>query len=188
MKLRETEILWIKFRLELKSFIASRVNNDSLAEDLLQDVFVKIHDKIDQLHDDSKIKAWIYQLTRNVIADYYRGVANEDQILTDPHENTEDSQEFMSEALEDMINMMEELPSSYCEALCLIELDGLSQKKYAEKKKITYSAAKSRIQRARKKLKDMLMKCCHYQFDKYGTVINIFPANCCCCQDKNNPI
>ncbi|NQU51009.1 MAG: hypothetical protein HQ522_00565 [Bacteroidetes bacterium] len=57
----------------------------------------------------------------------------------------------------------------------------MSQKAFAEKIGITYIATKTRVHRARKKLKDLLMKCCHYQLDKYGTVIDIYPANCCCC-------
>ena len=77
--------------------------------------------------------------------------------------------------------MMNNLPPEYCEALCLTELEGLSQKDYAEKIGISYSGAKSRVQRARKILKDMLMNCCHYEFDKYGTVIGIHPVECCCC-------
>jgi RNA polymerase sigma-70 factor (ECF subfamily) len=87
----------------------------------------------------------------------------------------------MSDALTDMVNTLEDLPPEYCEALCLTELGNLSQKEYAEKIGISYSGAKSRVQRARKMLKDLLMKCCHYEFDKYGTVIGIYPVNCCCC-------
>lgn len=73
----------------------------------------------------------------------------------------------MLEAVNDMINMMDSFPAEYCEALCLTEIAGLSQKAYAEKVGITYSCAKSRVQRARKLLKDMMMRCCHYQFDVY---------------------
>jgi RNA polymerase sigma-70 factor, ECF subfamily len=62
----------------------------------------------------------------------------------------------------------------------------LSQKDYAKKTGISYSGAKSRVQRAKIKLKDLLMKCCHYQFDKYGTVIGIYPAGCCCCTESDH--
>jgi len=81
--------------------------------------------------------------------------------------------------------MMDNLPQKYCEALCLTELGAMSQKAYAENAGISYSGAKARVQRAKKMLKDMLMKCCHYQFDKYGTVIGIYPADCCCCTNEH---
>jgi RNA polymerase sigma-70 factor (ECF subfamily) len=88
----------------------------------------------------------------------------------------------MDAAISDMLKMMNELPSEYCEALCLTEIDGMTQKQYAKKKGLSYSGAKSRVQRARLMLKDMLLKCCHYQFDKYGTVFDIQPKCCCCCE------
>jgi RNA polymerase sigma-70 factor (ECF subfamily) len=86
----------------------------------------------------------------------------------------------MDTAVSDMIKFMNDLPADYCEALCLTELEGISQKEYALRKGISYSAAKSRVQRGRAMLKDLLLQCCHYSFDKYGTVIDIQP-NCCCC-------
>ena len=181
-----TEELWEKFGNQLKAFIVSKVHNESIADDILQDVFIKIHANIDKLNDDTKIQSWIYQITRNLIVDYFRGIKKERGELSYPFHNEEDSSDnFMSEALQDMIKMMDDLPPEYCEALCLTGVEGLSQKLYAEKKGISYSAAKARVQRARKKLKDMLMNCCHYQFDNYGTIIDIYPANCCCCNDEH---
>jgi RNA polymerase sigma-70 factor (ECF subfamily) len=100
---------------------------------------------------------------------------------TDDREE-ETGQTMMETAVSDMIQMMDNMPAAYCEALCLTELEGLSQAEYAEKMGIPYSSAKSRIQRSRKLLQEMLMKCCHYHFDKYGTVLQITPGNCCCCK------
>jgi RNA polymerase sigma-70 factor (ECF subfamily) len=178
------EDIWLKFGNKLKVFIVSKVKNESIADDILQDAFVKIHANIDKLKDDAKIQPWIYQITRNLIVDHFRGIKKDRGELQNLFPDADDSSDdFMSEALQDMIQMMGDLPPEYCEALCLTELDGLSQKVYAEKKGISYTAAKARVQRARKKLKDMLMNCCHYQFDRYGTVIGIYPAHCCCCND-----
>jgi RNA polymerase sigma-70 factor (ECF subfamily) len=95
-------------------------------------------------------------------------------------------EKFMDIAIGDMIKMMDEMPDEYCEALCLTELEGLSQKEYADKKGLSYSGAKSRVQRARLILKNMLLQCCHYQFDKYGTAIDIQPKCCCCCSPEHN--
>lgn len=182
----KTDELWLKFGNKLKAFIVSKVHNESIADDILQDAFIKIHANIDKLNDDTKVQSWIYQITRNVIVDYYRGINKERREPPYLYHNEDDSSDnFMSEALQDMIKMMDDLPEESCEALCLTELEGMSQKVYAEKTGISYSAAKARVQRARKKLKDMLMNCCHYQFDKYGTVIGIFPANCCSCNDEH---
>ena len=184
MKQQKIEEIWTSFGDKLKTFILSKVDNDTVADDILQEVFLRVHKHLGSLHDTTKIRPWIYQITRNVIIDHFRKTKKDIFRLQDPPESvTENSStDVMTEAMRDMINMMDNLPPESCEALCLTELEGMSQKEYAEIKGISYTAAKSRIQRARKSLRDMLMKCCHYQFDKYGTVIEIRPVNCCCCQ------
>lgn len=176
------EELWLKLGNKLKAFILSKVHDETIADDILQEVFLKIHSKIDTLNDDTKIQSWIYQITRNLVVDHFRAIKKDSRKLPYLFENEEDSSnELMVETLQDMTKMINDLPQEYCEALCLTELGGMSQKAYAIKIGISYSGAKARVQRAKKKLKDLLMKCCHYQFDKYGTVIGIYPANCCCC-------
>jgi len=177
----KVEYLWKDFESRLRSFIYSKVPDKDVTEDILQDVFIKIHLKLDTLKDESRLKPWLYQITRNRIMDYYRQnkSINLSQLARDEQEEETDNK-VMDEAMQDMIGMMNDLPREYCEALCLTELEGLSQKEYAVKIGIPYSSAKSRIQRSRKLLKDMLLKCCHYEFDKYGTVLSI-SKNCCCC-------
>jgi RNA polymerase sigma-70 factor, ECF subfamily len=178
------EEIWLKFENKLRAFILSKVHDESVAADLLQEVFIRIHANIDKVNDRTKLQSWIFQICRNLIIDYFRSYQKEqkNRSLAFESEYEETSDDFMSETLEDMIKMMSDLPPEYCEAVCLIELEGMSQKAYADKIGISYSGAKSRVQRARKMLKDLLMNCCHYEFDKYGTVVGIYPANCCCCQ------
>ena len=181
------EDIWIIFEDRLKSFVLSRISDEMAAEDILQEVFIKIHSNIDKLKDDSKIQSWIFQITRNSMNDYFRSIKKTDQHLPIPEEVEEDnSSDLMADTLKDMAKMMEELSADDCEALCLTELGGMSQKDYAKKTGISYSGAKSRVQRAKLKLKDLLMKCCHYQFDKYGTVIGIYPPACCCCTESDH--
>lgn len=174
--------LWDKFGSNLKLFILKRVQDEAIAKDILQDVFISIHTHIDQLKDQTKIQSWVYQIARNLITDHFRRIQKIQNLRPSFEEIEEDTPtDFISETLTDLINMMSGLPEKYCEALCLTELGGMSQKAYAEKIGTSYSGAKSRIQRARLMLKDMLMNCCHYQFDKYGTVIDLHPIHCCCC-------
>jgi RNA polymerase sigma-70 factor (ECF subfamily) len=181
------EDIWKLMEDRLKSFIRSRISDEMAAEDILQEVFIKIHSNIDTLRDDSKIQSWIFQVTRNLMNDYFRSIKKTDRHLPIPEEVEEDnSSDLMTETLKDMVMMMDELSPEDCEALCLTELGGMSQKDYAKKTGISYSGAKSRVQRAKIKLKDLLMKCCHYQFDKYGTVIDIYPADCCCCAESDH--
>ncbi len=67
-----TEKVWEEFNLGLKQFILKRVPDESSAEDILQDVFLKIHTHMDTLRESDKLQGWIYQIARNAITDYNR--------------------------------------------------------------------------------------------------------------------
>lgn len=186
MKMKQTTAeLWLRFADNLRRFIVSRVKDDALADDLLQETFIRIHSKVDELRDETRVQAWVYQIARNIIADYYRKSSPE-TITQVPEVAAEEqeSDEAMTTTIRDMVLFMEELPDQDCQALCQVEFEGVSIKEYAQNAGISYTAAKSRVSRARYKLSDLLMNCCHYEFDKYGTVISYHPIRCCCCNKK----
>ena len=185
-----TEKIWEDFSERLHSFISYRVSNPSHIDDILQDVFIKIHRNIDLLEDDTRIRSWVYQITRNTIIDYYRRqknsmndidtipVEDEDALITVDEIDGENPAKEVASGLKEMI---EALPEKYSQALLLVEFQGLSQVELAKRLGISFSGAKSRVQRGRQMLKDSLMRCCHFEFDRFGTIIGIKPACCCCC-------
>lgn len=177
------------------------MSNASAAEDIFQDVFLKIHSKIDALKDDTKIRSWVYQIAQNTIIDYYRKHKTDpvdiESLLINEQEEFEMSRDKpmaggmeISEADEiseeekiasGLKEIAESLPEKYAQAILLVEFEGLSQTELARKLGITVSGAKSRVQRGRQMIKDALMRCCHFEFDKYGTIIDARPVTCCCC-------
>ena len=76
--------------------------------------------------------------------------------------------------------LIDELPEPYRQALILTEYQGLSQKQLAENLGIWLSGAKSRVQRARGKLREILLRCCHFEFDRRGHIMDYY-ERCCCC-------
>ena len=181
------ESVWDQFSDRLRSFIRARVPDEETAEDILQDVFVRIHAKVGTLQDLGKLESWLYQITRNVIIDYYRSRRPTEQLF----ETLGSSEEVYEEALvtrlaSDVREMVEALPEPYREALVLTSYEGLSQKELAKRLGLSYSGAKSRVQRARERVKDMLMTCCHFEFDRRGTVIDYYD-HCCCCATESHP-
>src|SRR5512134_696078 len=66
------EHIWHEFADKLGQFIRARVNDPATAEDILQNVFVKIQARLDQLKDPAKLQSWIYLIARNAIIDHYR--------------------------------------------------------------------------------------------------------------------
>jgi RNA polymerase sigma-70 factor (ECF subfamily) len=176
------ESVWNRFSGRLRSFIRSRVPDEETAEDILQEVFLRIHARMGTLRSQDKLESWIFQITCHVIADYYRGrrMATE---LPEGLAAEEDSpeEELVARLAADVLEMAEALPEPYQEAFVLTTYEGLSQKELAERLGMSYSGAKSRVQRARLKVRDMLMTCCHFEFDRRGMVIDYHVPHCCCC-------
>ncbi len=186
-----TEQVWEEFSEAIRLFIKHKVSDTSQSEDILQDVFVKIHSSIDSLKEDTKIRGWVYQIARNTIIDYYRRkiikLESIDEIPLE-EEGAANSINNMIEAepaqkvAVGLKGMIDNLPEKYSQALYLVEFDGLTQVELAKKLGISVSGAKSRVQRGRQLLKDSLMKCCHFELDRYGAIINTYPVCCCCCR------
>ena len=172
--------LWREYRTKLHHFILNRVNDPGLAEDIVQEVLTKVYHRLDTLKDPEKIIAWMYQITRNMIVDYYRKrspTEELDEALIVQEVNIgEDVRKDLAGCLMPLIN---ELPVHYRQAIMLSEIDGLTQKEVALKQGLTLSGAKSRVQRGRQLLKTMLLECCRIELDQRGTVINYEPKKRC---------
>jgi len=171
MKMQLTsEYIWTKFNKELNGFILSRVHDKDTCNDILQDVFLKIHLNLDKVKEQERVQSWVYQIARNAVTDHFR--------KEKPHVKVEEMEipEEISEKEHAMTNCLEphinKLPGKYKEAITLVELKGYSQLKLAEKLNISYSAAKSRVQRGRELLRSYFESCCNIVADKYGNIIS----------------
>lgn len=181
-----TEQLYKQFHQKLLQFILSRVPDHNAAEDILHEVFLKIHRRIETLRDNEKLESWMFQITRNAVVDYYRSSNQTTNIATTHDVVEEDDEIHPAQHLEPSVReFVEQLPEPYREALRLVEFEGMSQKKLAERLGISFSGAKSRVQRARAMLRDMLMRCCHFEFDRFGTILDYHPISCCCCDEHS---
>lgn len=172
--------IWKEYNINLLRFIKNRVNEKD-AEDILQEVYIKMHLRMGILKEASKIESWMYQITRNTIFDYYRkrkGISELPENF-DLEEKSEDNQANaeLAACLKPMIN---ELPEKYKNAIQLSEIDGKTQKEVAELENISLSGAKSRVQRGRLLIKNMIEECCKVTTDKYNTPIEYHPKNCNC--------
>jgi RNA polymerase sigma-70 factor, ECF subfamily len=173
----------------LKNFIAQKINNQADAEDILQNVFFKIHQNVHQLEDVEKLYSWVFQLTRNAINDYYR------ESKKYPMDSEELLNDIASEPIEKDVEeevlmwlapMMGELPDKYREALLMTDIQGITQKQLSEKLEISVSGAKSRVQRAREQLKQVLVDCCHLEFNRAGKIVEYKKRgeSCSYCSDN----
>jgi RNA polymerase sigma-70 factor, ECF subfamily len=180
------ESIWETFHIRLHRFILKRVGDENTADDILQDVFLRIHTQMHTLRDGERLEAWMYQIARHAIIDHYRRpgrmIALDDDLpAPEPESPLPDAADEIAASLREMA---ESLPEPYREALLLTEFEGLSQNQLASRLGLSPSGAKSRVQRARQKIKDSLLTCCHFEFDRYGRIVDYW-EHCCCCTGES---
>lgn len=160
---------WNSLYVELLTFVLAKVKDRPTAEDIVHDVFIKVHNKSHQLKESDKIVGWIYQITRNAVADHYRSnKKNVESAIIDWESGYHEFNECVAYCLK---SLMGRLPEEYRVPLELAELDGLSQYEIADKLNISYSGARSRVQRARRLLRKKLDELYTIKTDAYGNVI-----------------
>lgn len=184
-----TERAWEAFHVPLHQFIRRRVADEATAEDLLQEVFLKIHQQGASLRDTRHLEGWVYQIARNLIVDYYRSRRHRMAPLDDVEEAGDLPEELpaddvVSELLPCVRAMVLALPEQDRQALILTEYQGLTQKELGERLGLSFSGAKSRVQRAREKLRQELLACCHFELDRRGHILDYSPHCDCCEQDS----
>lgn len=167
--------IYKQFHSELLSYIKSKVRSREDAEDILQNVFVKMSSGIDKLDEDVKIKNWIFTVTRNTIIDYYRVNANKKKLavneeLDDQIAEVEeiDQTKGLDQCMGSMIGL---LPDEYRDIIVESEIKGVKQKDLADKYGMAYPSMRSKVQRGRERLKQLFHNCCHIETDKLGNVM-----------------
>jgi RNA polymerase sigma-70 factor (ECF subfamily) len=174
------EHLWQTFAAELRGFIRARVKDHAAAEDILQEVFLKIHQRLPSLRSAEKAQSWVYQIARNAVADHFRGPAKAlptDEVeeigfgaATPPSPTAPDLSPIIRQ-------FVEQLPTDFRDALIATEWEGLTQTEYAARRGLSPSGAKSRVQRARTELRRLLDDCCLIEIDRRGNVLEAVPRH-----------
>ena len=178
MGYEDIEILWKNFSISLFKFIKSKINSKEDAEDILQEVFIKISNNIDKLEDIKKIKSWVFTITRNMIYDYYKKnnlhlIDLDDNFVYEPEEES-----YLLEMSSCIDHMIKELPTDYSQALEIVYLEWKSGLELSKKLWISLPWAKSRVQRWRKLLKQMFIDCCKPEFNSSWNIIDFHKEKC----------
>ncbi|MCY0986977.1 sigma-70 family RNA polymerase sigma factor [Nannocystis sp. ILAH1] len=149
---------------EFLAFLQLRVGSRAVAEDILQDAFVRGLDKLGGLRDDEAAVAWFYRLLRNAVIDRRRRDAAAgrrlDALAAELEEAVEPAPELHGAVCQCVARLADTLKPEYAEALRRIELDGLAVKDYAAEAGITANNAAVRVFRARDALKKQVARSC----------------------------
>lgn len=176
-----TTEVWETFHAQLRAFIGARVGDSADADDILQNVFLKIHTHFHTLREQNRLAAWVYQITRNAIIDNYRARHPHQSMPAElgawdaPQESDPATQ--IGEYLRILVNG---LAPKYRTAIILAEYNGLTSEELGRRLGLSVSGAKSRLQRARSQLRKQLLDCCRFEFDHAGNLLDYQPnPNCC---------
>jgi len=167
---------WQEYENELRQFLYGQVKNPALAEDLLQDVFVKALAQGSRFCELDNARAWLFRVARNHMTDYFR--------THKKHEDVQDDLPAPEVKADPVANLANCLPTAMKglsvqdhEIIEWCDLEGMTQGEYAKLKGLALPAAKSRIQRARQRLKQQLHQACQVIFDEQGNVC-CFKSDC----------
>ncbi len=180
------EAVWSEFSGRLRAFIASRVRDPEDADDLLQEVFLRVHRSGGTLERTDRLPAWLYQVTRNALTDHYRArdvrVRHAGGSLDEAMEPVvpEDEARAERELAACLSPLLGRLPAAYREAVALTTFEGVSQVEAAKRLGISVSGMKSRTQRGRARIRDLLLGCCEIEVDRRGGVAAFRSRNGSC--------
>jgi RNA polymerase sigma-70 factor, ECF subfamily len=175
-------------RARLHGFIARRVESPEVADDLTQEVLLRL-----LTHDDGRVKdptAWLYRVARNVIIDHYRtrggGSGSRwldagDLAPAGPAEDpfAGDPQAAQRELARCLGPLVDQLAEPYRSAVSAVDLGGQTQTEVAQAAGLSVSGMKSRVQRGRRQLRQLLTDCCRVHTGPTGSISGYEPVTGC---------
>jgi RNA polymerase sigma-70 factor, ECF subfamily len=180
---------WQSLRTELVRFVRRRVGDEAAADDIVHDVLLRALRELAGPEPPVHLRGWLYRVTRNAIVDAHRArrpseVLPED--IASPPATSEAAAE--RELARCLTPLLATLPAAYREALTLADVDGMAQREIAERAGLSLSGAKSRVQRARKVLREALLGCCRVEVDRRGGVVDYQrQGDCEVCEATSGP-
>lgn len=176
-----TERIISEFRQELFGFVRKRIDDEEIAKDVHQEILIKIFTNHHTLKNHNRLKSWIYQIARNSINDYFRQRKIHFSEVDESIEVKKILPTKEDELLPCIKPFVNQLRPSYKQALEFTDLGNNTQKELAEKLNISYSGAKSTVQRARLQLRKLFNQCCSIEADKYGSIQSVTHKKGCEC-------
>lgn len=184
---KDFDAIHASYRPRISRYLARLVGQGE-AEDLTQEVFVRVNRGLSDFRGDAKLSTWIYRIATNVATDRLRsrsfGESRAGEAPTIQEGSVEDAdalpdekspsverrlmREQMSACVHDYINT---LPENYRSVVTLSEIEGLNNPEIAEVLGLSLDAVKIRLHRGRAKLKERLESGCRFGRDEEDILV-----------------
>ena len=161
----------------VRKFILASVKNESVADDLVQETFIRIQENLDSVRDPEKISSWIFRIAYHLCQDHFRVLkksSSHEEIhdglvtLQESPVQKELEQGEMSRCVQDKLNL---LPESQRSVIILADIMDFSHQEIADILGLTVENAKVRLHRARKRLKAILEENCTFEVDERSVLV-----------------
>ncbi len=161
---------WRENEQLLKNWLLKTTGNCDLAEDILQDVFLKALKHKERFCSLNHEKSWLFTIARNAAIDIHRKPKLEvnTELSQLSSSDKERSRPTLLELQTCMTRVLSELNDIDREAIEFCDINGMNQSDFADMKGLSLPAAKSRIQRARSRLRAEMVSKCKIRFDETG--------------------
>jgi RNA polymerase sigma-70 factor, ECF subfamily len=183
----DAEAIWAEFHEGLLGFVRRRVRSPEAAEDIVQEVMLRVHRQVGGINRAQAVGAWVHTIARNAITDHYRSanvrreLASGSEVVPEAAaEPAADTPDVRGELAACIAPLLKRLPQTYREAITLSEIDGLTQAEAAARLDLSLPGMKSRVQRGRQQLKQMLIQCCAVERDARGDLTSYRPRHGSC--------
>jgi RNA polymerase sigma-70 factor (ECF subfamily) len=170
--------IYDEYYAPVKTYVAAMTRDDWAADDIVQEVFLKVQRKFETLNDGAKLKPWIYSIARNQCLDHFRKISasREDQTgenheidgIQPPLIQLQLERKEMSRCVQSKIDL---LSDSMREVIILFDTMDLSHQEVADILGIQIGAVKVRLHRARKALKEILDRDCNFDHDERNVFV-----------------
>jgi RNA polymerase sigma-70 factor (ECF subfamily) len=182
-----SETAWTEFHARLRAFVGRRVANPADVDDIVQFAFLQLHRGLGGIRNGERIHAWLYSTARRAIVDYYRSrsrrveVPSGDAVDLDEWPGPEGApdDEGRLEVARCLAPVLGRLGAADQEAILLTEVEGLRLVDAARRVDVSLPGMKSRVQRARRRLRQAMLDYCHVALDGRGAPIR--------CEQRSEP-
>lgn len=166
---------WSTNEASLRAYLRHRIGDADDADELMQELFLKAIRQGELFCRVENPRAWLFQVARNALADRLRLRHEYLPLPDDLAIPASDGLTPVDELSQCLPRVLSELAEADRQAIRFCDIDGHSQQALADLLGLSLSVAKSRLQRARRRLKQQLETACQVEFDETGAVSGFTP-------------